>query len=201
MQREGNQQGMRIEHLAERIAVIPILASWVQEEWGHLLPDVTFEALVSEFEERTTNHKIPETFVAVKDTKLVGMASIVKHDMSTRKDLSPWLAAVYVAPESRNRGIGSRLVRTVMQEADTLGLEMLQEVHQEGTLPGRWLACDEAFGRSTDFMDGVGDLGLWYYAEVPYDTQVWRTRPLTYVPEWSGKGRRPTRERLVEGEP
>ena len=90
-----------------------------------MLPDVTFEALVSEFEERTVDHKIPETFVAVKDTKLVGMASIVKHDMSTRKDLSPWLAAVYVAPEFRNRGIGSRLVRTVMQEADTLGLEML----------------------------------------------------------------------------
>jgi GNAT superfamily N-acetyltransferase len=90
-----------------------------------LLPEATFETLVSEFEERTTRHRIPETFVAVKDDEPLGMASIVKHDLTTRKELSPWLAAVYVSPESRNRGIGSRLVRTVMQEAETLGLERL----------------------------------------------------------------------------
>ena len=82
-----------------------------------------------------------------------------------------------------------------------LGLDMLRAILAEGSLPGRWLACDEAFGRSPDFLDQVADLGLWYYAEIPHDTQVWRARPLTHVPEWSGKGRKPTRERLVEGEP
>ena len=82
-----------------------------------------------------------------------------------------------------------------------LGLDMLRAILAEGTLPGRWLACDEAFGRSTDFLDQAADLGLWYYAEVPHDTQVWRTRPRTYTPEWSGRGRKPTRKRLVEGEP
>jgi len=82
-----------------------------------------------------------------------------------------------------------------------LGLDMLGAILAEGALPGRWLACDKAFGRSSDFLDQVADLGLWYYAEVPHDTMVWRARPLTHVPEWSGKGRKPTRERLVEGEP
>jgi SRSO17 transposase len=82
-----------------------------------------------------------------------------------------------------------------------LGLDMLRAILAEGTLPGRWLACDEAFGRSPDFLDQVADLDLWYYAEVPHDTQVWRDRPLTHIPEWSGKRRKPTRERLVEGEP
>ncbi|MBN2257919.1 MAG: IS701 family transposase, partial [Anaerolineaceae bacterium] len=81
-----------------------------------------------------------------------------------------------------------------------LGLDMLQEVLTEGGLPGRWLACDEAFGRSPDFLDQVAGLGLWYYAEVPHDTRVWLERPRTHVPPWSGNGRKPTRERLVEGE-
>jgi len=81
-----------------------------------------------------------------------------------------------------------------------LGLDMLRAILTEGSLPGRWLACDEAFGRSPDFLDQVADLGLWYYAEIPHDTQVWRTRPLTHVPAWSGKGRKPTHERLVAGE-
>jgi len=82
-----------------------------------------------------------------------------------------------------------------------LGLDMLRAILAEGTLPGCWLACDEAFGRSPDFLDQVAGLGLWYYAEVPHDTQVWRACPHTYMPEWSGKGPKPTRERLAEGEP
>ncbi len=32
------------------------------------------------------------------------------------------------------------------------------------------------------------------------DTRVWLARPQTAVPEWSGRGRKPTRERLVAGE-
>jgi len=82
-----------------------------------------------------------------------------------------------------------------------LGLDMLRDILAEGTLPGRWLACDEAFGRSSDFLDQVAALGLLYYAEVPHDTRVWCARPLTQIPEWLGKGRQPTRGRLVEGEP
>ncbi|RLG32041.1 IS701 family transposase [Methanosarcinales archaeon] len=81
-----------------------------------------------------------------------------------------------------------------------LGWEMIRAVHEAGTLRGRWLACDEAFGRDTGFLDKVGEIDLWYYAEVPHDTQVWLERPATAVPEWSGRGRKPTRERLVAGD-
>jgi SRSO17 transposase len=91
--------------------------------------------------------------------------------------------------------------KTAFLTKPQLGVDMLRAILAEGTLPGRWLACDEAFGRSSDFLDQVADLGLWYYAEVPHDTQIWRDRPPTYVPEWSGRGCKPTRERLVEGGP
>ena len=115
---------MEIEHLAEHVDAIPTLASWVKNEWGYLLPGVTLEELVSEFEKRTT-HKIPGTLVALEDGKAIGTASIVKYDMSTRRELSPWMASVYVVPEFRNRGIGSELVRAIVREAETLGLEKL----------------------------------------------------------------------------
>jgi SRSO17 transposase len=90
---------------------------------------------------------------------------------------------------------------TTFQTKPELGLAMLQAVCQAGTLPGRWLTCDEAFGRSTVFLDQVADLGLWYYAEVPHDTCAWLERPATHVPKWSGRGRKPTRLRLVAGTP
>ena len=87
------------------------------------------------------------------------------------------------------------------QTKPALGLALLRSVRDAGALPGKWLACDEAFGRATDFLDQVAELDLWYYAEVPHDTYVWRTRPATYLPEWSGHGRKPTRRQVVEGEP
>jgi SRSO17 transposase len=82
-----------------------------------------------------------------------------------------------------------------------LALEMLEATMAEGTLDFRWVTCDEAYGKDTVFLDRVAGLDLWYYAEVPHSTQVWEARPQTAIPEWSGRGRRPTKERLVEGEP
>ena len=82
----------------------------------------------------------------------------------------------------------------------TLALEMVEELHQEGSLPFRWLTCDEAFGRDTAFLDQVGQL-VYYFAEVPQNTNVWLERPETAVPEpKSNQGRKPTRMQLVAGE-
>lgn len=82
-----------------------------------------------------------------------------------------------------------------------LGWEMIQAVHRAGTLRARWVACDEAFGRDTTLLDHIACLGLWYFAEVPHDTQGWRQRPATAVPAWGGRGRQPTRARVVAGAP
>jgi N-acetylglutamate synthase-like GNAT family acetyltransferase len=45
--------------------------------------------------------------------------------MRTRKDLSPWLASVFVKPEFRNNGIATVLVNHIEDEATMLGIEKL----------------------------------------------------------------------------
>ncbi|MFW6116099.1 MAG: IS701 family transposase [bacterium] len=90
---------------------------------------------------------------------------------------------------------------TTFQTKPEMALEMLQAVVAQGDLRFRWVTCDELFGHSPEFLDGVADLDRWYYAEVPHNTRIWKTRPETGVPEWSGRGRRPTKERLLPGEP
>ena len=87
---------------------------------------------------------------------------------------------------------------TVFQTKPALGGAMIHAVQQAGTLPCRWVACDEGFGRDTVLLDQIAALGLWYYAEVPHDTRVWLARPVTAVPAWSGRGRQPTRAQLVD---
>lgn len=117
---------MKVKHLAEHPDAIPTLAAWVHGQWAHWMPpDTTLETLSRAFEKRTVPGQIPETFIAVEDSKPLGTASLVAHDLAERRDLSPWLAAVYVAPAFRNRGIGSALVRAVMDEALALGVDEL----------------------------------------------------------------------------
>jgi SRSO17 transposase len=91
--------------------------------------------------------------------------------------------------------------QTTFKTKPELALERLQAVAADGSLRFRWVTCDEVYGRNPDFLDGVADLGRWYFAEVPHNTRLWKTRPKTAVPEWSGRGRRPTKERLLPGEP
>ena len=76
-----------------------------------------------------------------------------------------------------------------------LGLEMLTAIHDAKTLRCQWVMCDEGFGRDGPFLDRVAALDLWYFAEVPHDTRVWRERPAVGLPAPSAKGRKPTKER------
>jgi SRSO17 transposase len=89
----------------------------------------------------------------------------------------------------------------VFQTKPELALAMVREVRQAGQLRCRWLLCDEGFARSTDFLDQVAATGLWYFGEVPLDTQVWRHRPAVGVPAGSGQGRPPTRPKLLPQAP
>jgi SRSO17 transposase len=82
-----------------------------------------------------------------------------------------------------------------------LAWEMLDAVRRAGTLPGQWVVSDEAFGQNGDFLDKIDGIDLYYLAEVPHTTRVWLERPATEIPSWRGRGPRPTKERIVEGEP
>jgi len=78
-----------------------------------------------------------------------------------------------------------------------LALAMIQDVVAAGALPCQWVAGDEAFGDCLALLDGIAALGKWYVAEVTRTTRVWRARPATAVPAWSGRGRKPTQVQVA----
>lgn len=71
------------------------------------------------------HRSIPTVLVAFNDAVLLGSAMIIAHDMDTRMDLSPWLGGVFVVSEYRGVGIGSALVKRVVQEARALRVSRL----------------------------------------------------------------------------
>jgi SRSO17 transposase len=82
-----------------------------------------------------------------------------------------------------------------------LALEMLEGVNQRGVVTFQWVLGDEEFGRDTKLLDNIAGIGKPYFMQIPVNTRVWLERPETEIPEWKGRGRKPTRRQLVEGAP
>lgn len=111
---------MQIDYLAEHPDWIETLARWHHQQWSYLNPQRTLEQRIRRLHDHLTPGRIPTTVVAHDDGNLLGSASLVENDLEDQTDLTPWLASVFVAPEQRRRGVGTALVRRVMQEAERL---------------------------------------------------------------------------------
>src|SRR5713101_147696 len=109
-----------------------------------------------------------------------------------------WLTDDAYAERRRQCGIPPELT---FKTKPTLAQEMLAAVLKSKAVRWRWVVADEAGGGKQGCLEGVAGLGLWYCAEVPHTTRVWEERPATHIPPRRGRGRRPYRERLVEGAP
>jgi GNAT superfamily N-acetyltransferase len=116
---------MQITYLADHPDFIPTLAQWHQAQFGYLSPQTTVEQRAERLQAHLGGKGIPTTFVALVGGRLAGSASLIAEDMSSRPDLSPWLASLYVDPAHRKRGLGTALVRQVVQEAQGLGIATL----------------------------------------------------------------------------
>lgn len=102
------------------------LAKWHHAEWSYLNPLRSFDERVEEMREDLEGKIIPTTYIAEDDQgALLGSASILADDMSSHPELTPWLASVYVDQSQRGKGIGSRLVKQVMQHAQDNGIKRL----------------------------------------------------------------------------
>ena len=69
-------------------------------------------------EEASQRSGVPCAWVAFFDGEPVGSVSLIACNMETRQDLTPWLAALYVLPERRGRGVGAALTRRCEVEAE-----------------------------------------------------------------------------------
>ena len=116
---------MEFGYLADHRHFIPQLAGWQHAEWAWIRPGDTVEARMGRIEAECGRCEVPTVLIAFANGELLGSAGLVEHDMDSRRDLSPWLAGVFVSPGRRGCGIGSGLVKRVMDEAKSIGIRRL----------------------------------------------------------------------------
>lgn len=116
---------MNIIDLRDSPGFIPLLASWHHAEWSHFNPSQSMEGRITKMRMYLLDDLVPSTFVAIDGDMVLGSAALVTSDLETHPELTPWMASVYVHPDHRQQGIGSALVKHVMEQARTGGFETL----------------------------------------------------------------------------
>ena len=64
---------------------------------------------------------IPFALVAHDGKAFLGTASVIASDLDERPQWTPWVAAVWVEPEARRRGVGGALVNRATRDCFALG--------------------------------------------------------------------------------
>jgi GNAT superfamily N-acetyltransferase len=103
---------LNVVSTAERPELVPTVAGWVWAEFrrGH---GYTLEQTLASVSVTVTARDLPQTYILLADGRPVGTASLAEKDLEERPELTPWLAGVFVEPESRGRGYAGRLTAHV----------------------------------------------------------------------------------------
>jgi SRSO17 transposase len=80
------------------------------------------------------------------------------------------------------------------QTKPQIALSLIKQIRASGQFTARWLCCDAVFGANRDFLAALPE-ELYYFAAIPASTLLCRHKPSLSVPEYSGRGRPPTKAR------
>lgn len=117
---------IRIEPLLEHPQHVGFVARLVYREFWIDVPGGLTEAYLAEvFGGRGTPGRVLLSLVALDGDEPVGCVHLIDNDDDAQPQLHPWLAAMVVVPERRGRGVGSALVRVLLQRARALGFARL----------------------------------------------------------------------------
>ena len=86
---------------------------------------------------------------------------------------------------------------TPMATKGELAWALLHRARQTGQWAGHWVTADAVYGSDPALRDAVDRAQLAYVFEVRSTARVFVRRPVTAVPAWKGRGRKPQRERRV----
>lgn len=81
----------------------------------------------------------------------------------------------------------------VFRTKPEIGLDLLARMTTAGHVKLDWLVFDEGYGRDGDFLTELERRQQRYVGEVPVTTTVWTEDPATQMPQYTGRGRRPSR--------
>jgi hypothetical protein len=82
--------------------------------------------------------------------------------------------------------------KLVFKTKNELMSESIRKIANSEGFDGKYVGVDSSFGNDKAFLDSLPE-NLIYFADVHCNCEVFRSRPDMAVPEYSGRGKRPTK--------
>jgi GNAT superfamily N-acetyltransferase len=112
--------GLRIRRLSADEPAFEIVARWRYDAF-FAQDEITFEDSRDALRNWMRDNGYETALIAEIDGQPAGSCLFTREEVDSKHDLTPWLAALYVAPEFRGRGIASALVRAIEAHARSVG--------------------------------------------------------------------------------
>jgi N-acetylglutamate synthase-like GNAT family acetyltransferase len=136
----GKSDGMQIDYLARHPEWIPIIAEWSYSAWHKYDPTLTVERSLRSINKRLNTDQIPLTLVAIHNNRPIATASLKESvPVSNVPGNKVWLGSLYVEPNYRNKGIGSKMLKSIYNEAIRLGQNEIYLFSSDSQMPN-WYA-------------------------------------------------------------
>ncbi len=123
----------QIELLADHPEAIPALIDWFEREWAPYYGPTGPGDAEHDLRHCCNREELPMAWVAIAGDAVCGTAALKHESVTTHRHLTPWLAALLVAPAFRRRGVGEQLIAAVEDRARQLGFDCLYVGTGEGS--------------------------------------------------------------------
>jgi len=110
-----------ILHLCEVPQARAAVAAMIHAEFWADVPGASVERMAARLAQAGSPDALPLCRVAMDGDRPVGVVNLIDYDDPNPRIGRPWLAGLVVAPRWRGRGLGSRLVHTLLADARRLG--------------------------------------------------------------------------------
>ena len=97
------------------------MALWFSEKWS-----VPLQAYLESMDEALSGKtSVPQWYVAMEGSRIIGGLGVIENDFHNRKDLTPNVCAVYTEPDKRCQGIAGALLHYVCDDMKAKGIDTL----------------------------------------------------------------------------
>jgi len=108
-------------------------------------------------------------------------------------DYGLFMPKIWFSQEYGKRRAKSRVPSGLQfKTKNEIALDLVNKAVGSGNFPAKYIGLDAGFGCDYSLLDGFPE-EMIYFADVHSDCSVFAKHPEVYLPEYSGKGRKPTR--------
>ena len=112
-----------VSHLFEVPQHWRAAAELIHHEFWTTAPGASVEKMAARLLQASQADQVPLCLLALHEGELVGVVNLVDNDDEQHTDWTPWLAGMVVRADRRGCGVGSALVRALLNHAWLLGFE------------------------------------------------------------------------------